>query len=147
MRLRGRALIAVFGFAAATTVFASSGRQPFQVVVHPGVQGTWISRTALSALFTGTSNRWGDKAQALPVDQSASAAVRRAFTASVIGQSMGELQMYWQRRVMSDHVYPPPIKGSDQEVLDYVAAHAGAVGYVDGGTTIPAGVKVIDVVD
>ena len=82
-----------------------------------------------------------------PVDQSAKAPVRRAFTASVIGLSMGELQMYWQRRISADHVFPPPVKDSDEDVLRYVAATAGAIGYVGADTTIPESVKVIDIVD
>lgn len=130
----------------ATATFAS-GSQDFQVVVHPSVQGTRISRTNLSALFMGKTSRWGDKAQAMPVDQSAKAPVRRAFTVSVIGLSMGELQMYWQRRVAADRIFPPPIKGSDEEVLRYVAATAGAVGYVGPETAIPEGVKLVAVVD
>jgi hypothetical protein len=79
----------------------------------------------------------------MPVDQSAATPLRRAFCASVMGLSIGELQMYWQRRVAADRVFPPPTKASDQEVLEYVAAHAGAIGYVGSGVEIPDGVKVI----
>jgi ABC-type phosphate transport system substrate-binding protein len=127
---------------------ASAGHTPsFQVVVHPSVKGTKISRASLSALYTGKASSWGDNTQALPVDQSARAPVRRAFTAAVIRLSLGELQMYWQRRVVADHVLPPPIKESDQDVLNYVAANAGAIGYVGANTAIPQSVKVIAVVD
>ena len=55
--------------------------------------------------------------------------------------------MYWQRRVSADHVFPPPVKDSDQEVLGYVAATSGAIGYVGPDTAIPEGVKVLAVVD
>lgn len=126
---------------------ASASTQEFQVVVHPTVQGTKISRANLSALFTGKTARWGDKAQARPVDQTARAPVRRAFTAAVIGLSMGELQLYWQRRVATDHVFPPPTKSSDEEVLGYVASNEGAIGYVGPETVIPETVKVLAVVD
>jgi ABC-type phosphate transport system substrate-binding protein len=117
------------------------------VIAHPSVQGARITRANLSALFTGRTAQWGDRAQAKPVDQSAKAPVRRAFTASVIGLSMGELQMYWQRRVSADHVFPPPVKDSDQEVLGYVAATAGAIGYVGSDTVIPETVRVLAVID
>ena len=133
--------------ALAATTASGSGTLGFQVIVHPGVQGTRISRADLSALFTGRTSRWGDKAQAMPVDQSARAPVRRAFIASVIGLSMGEFQTYWQRRVVADRVLPPPVMASDQEVLGYVAGNAGAIGYVGADTAIPEGVKVIAVVD
>ena len=138
------------GIAAITLVAATASAgdvQEFQVVVHPSVRGTKIARANLSALFTGKTSHWGDKAQVKPVDQSAKAPVRRAFTAAVIGLSMGELQMYWQRRVSSDHVFSLPVKGSDQEVLGYVAATAGAIGYIGLDTSIPESVKVLAVVD
>jgi hypothetical protein len=60
---------------------------------------------------------------------------------------MGELQLYWQRLVATDHVFPPPTKSSDADVLGFVASHEGAIGYVAAGTTIPEGVKVLVVVD
>jgi ABC-type phosphate transport system substrate-binding protein len=126
---------------------AAGGTSEFQVVVHPSVRGTWISRASLTAVFTGKTDRWGDKGVAKPVDQSAKSPVRRAFTASVLGVSMGELQRYWQDRVAADRRFPPPIKASDEEVLQFVAATSGAVGYVAAGTKIPEGVKAIDVVD
>jgi ABC-type phosphate transport system substrate-binding protein len=126
---------------------AASGTSEFQVVVHPSVRGSWISRASLTAVFTGKTDRWGDKGVAKPVDQSAKSPVRRAFTASVLGVSMGELQRYWQDRVAADRRFPPPIKASDEEVLQFVAATSGAVGYVAAGTPIPEGVKAIDVVD
>ena len=126
---------------------AAPSEQEFQVVVHPSVRGTWISRVSLQALFTGKTDRWGDKASARPVDQSAQTPVRRAFTVSVIGLSMGELQRYWQNRIASDRVFPPPVKDSDKDVLSYVAATIGAVGYVGPNTPIPEDVRVISVVD
>lgn len=126
---------------------SANGAQEFQVVVHPSVRGTWISRGSLSALFTGKTDRWGDKVAARPVDQSAKSPVRRAFTVSVLGLSMGELQRYWQDRIAADRTFPPPIKASDGEVLGFVASTAGAVGYVGPDTAIPEGVKVISVVD
>lgn len=126
---------------------AAYGTQDFQVVVHPSVRGTWISRSSLQALFTGKTDRWGDKTSAKPVDQSMKTPVRRAFTSSVLGFSMGEIQRYWQDRVAAARIFPPPIKSSDQEVLAFIAATAGAVGYVSPETPIPDGVKVISVTD
>jgi hypothetical protein len=84
---------------------------------------------------------------AWPVDQSLKTPVRRAFTISVLGRSMGEIQRYWQDRVAADRVFPPPIKASDEEVLGFVAKTAGAVSYVGPDTAIPEGVKVISVTD
>ena len=140
-----RLAFAGIAFLAATA--SATGTQEFQVIAHPTVQGTKISRANLSALFTGKTSRWGDKAEARPVDQSARAPVRRAFTTAIIGLSMGELQLYWQKRIATDHVFPPPTKSSDQEVLGYVASHEGAIGYVGPDAVIPDNVKILAVVD
>jgi ABC-type phosphate transport system substrate-binding protein len=126
---------------------SSAGTPDFQIVVNPSVHGSWISRSNLQALFTGKSARWGDHAFAKPVDQSVQSPVRHAFTTSVLGLSMGEVQRYWQERVVTDRVFPPPIKASDGEVLGFVAANEGAVGYVGPDTVIPEGVKVISIVE
>jgi ABC-type phosphate transport system substrate-binding protein len=134
-------------FALGVAAPATSGSQEFQVVVNQSVRGTWIARASLQALFTGKSDRWGDKAVARPVDQSAKSPVRRALTTSVLGLSMGELQRYWQDRVAADRVFPPPIKSSDDEVLSFVAATTGSVGYVGPEVVIPPGVKVLTVTE
>jgi len=136
-------MVVVLGVASAAT----SGASEFQVVVHPSVKGTWISRANLHALFTRKVERWGDKTSAKPVDQSAQTAARRAFASAVFGLSLGEVQRYWQDRVAAERVFPPPIKASDEEVLDYVASTEGAVGYVGPDTAIPAGVRVIAVTE
>lgn len=134
-------------FALAVAAPATSGVPEFQVVVNQSVRGSWISRASLQALFTGKSDRWGDKAVARPVDQSAKSPVRRAFTTAVLGLSMGEVQRYWQDRVATERVFPPPIKASDDEVLTFVAATTGSVGYVGPEVVIPAGVKVLTVTE
>jgi ABC-type phosphate transport system substrate-binding protein len=139
--------VALLSLGLATAEPATSGTQEFQVVVHPSVRGSWISRTSLQALFTGKTDRWGDKTVAKPVDQSAKSTVRHAFTAAVLGLSMGEVQRYWQERVASDRLFPPPIKATDEEVLRFVAATAGAVGYVGADTAIPESVKLVSIVD
>jgi hypothetical protein len=138
-------LLAALTLGAATA--SASGAQEFQVVVHSGVRGTWISRASLSALFTRKSLAWGDKVAAKPVDQSAKTPVRHAFTVSVLGLSMGAIQSYWQGRVAAERVFPPPVMVSDEEVLSFVAATVGAVGYVGPDTAIPEGVKIISIID
>lgn len=139
--------VALAAIALAAATAPASGSPQFQVIAHPGVPGTRISRANLAALFTGKASEWGNKAEARPVDQSAHSPVRRAFTTAVLGLSIGEVQMYWQRRVSADHVFPPPVRDSDQDVIAYVATTAGAIGYVGPDTRIPEGVKVVALVD
>jgi ABC-type phosphate transport system substrate-binding protein len=130
-----------------STPAAVAGAEGFQVVVHPTVQGSVISRAVLSKIFRREIARWGDRTEVLPVDQSARAPVRLAFATQILGQSLGELQQYWVRRMQSDWVVPPPTKGSDREVLAFVASNPGAIGYVTDGITVPPDVKVLTLVN
>jgi uncharacterized membrane protein len=137
----------IAALALAAPAVSAGGTQDFLIVANPSVRGAQISRAALSAIFTGRIQRWGDRSLVMPVDQSARTQVRRAFSASVTGLSLGEIQQYWQRRITADRVFPPPVKDSDLEVLEYVAEHGGAIGYVGSDTPVPEGVKILTVID
>jgi ABC-type phosphate transport system substrate-binding protein len=128
-------------------VTASAEAEQFQIVVHPTTQGANISRKALTAIFTGRALRWGDQTKVQPVDQSVRAPVRHIFTSQVLGMSLGELQLHWRRQMTKRRVHPPPTRSSDEDVLAFVAATTGAVGYVSTGVAIPDGVRVVALVD
>jgi hypothetical protein len=119
----------------------------FQVVVHPSVAGAHVPRSVLAAIFLGNATRWGDRNIVLPIDQSLRAPVRQAFAQQVLGQSIDALQAYWLRKMMDGKTAPPRVKSSDADVLEYVASHEGAIGYVSAGTPLPATVKSLTIVD
>ena len=119
----------------------------FLVVVHPKVEGTRISRAVLAGIFQGEVIRWGNDARIRPVDQSSQSPVRREFIQDVLGQSLGELQNHWAQRMATHRQMPPPTRGSDDEILEFVAAQKGAIGYVSDTAELPPGVKVIKVGD
>jgi ABC-type phosphate transport system substrate-binding protein len=56
---------------------------------------------------------------------------------------------YWQRQLLSPTggARLPTVKGSDAEVLVYVAKTKGAVGYVSAGAALSSDVKAVSVVD
>ena len=126
---------------------SSAGTEGFRVVAHPGVEGSRITRANLAAIYKRTVLRWGNRVSTLPVDQSSQSPVREAFSRQVLGASLGELQMFWRRRLAVDRVMPPPIKASDEEVLAFVASHDGAIGYVSEAVEIPPTVKVVEIHD
>jgi hypothetical protein len=63
---------------------------------------------------------------------------------SVLGRSVGAVETFWQQQIFSGKEVPPPVKASDDDVIAFVKANAGAIGYVSASTST-AGVKVIDV--
>jgi hypothetical protein len=54
------------------------------------------------------------------------------------------VRQYWLQRIFAGHDVPPPEVGSDALVVRFVAAHAGAVGYVSPAAVLN-GVKIVHV--
>jgi ABC-type phosphate transport system substrate-binding protein len=117
---------------------------PVRIVVHPQVKGTQIPRTTLAAIFLKQAPRWGDGVPVVPVDQSVKSNVRSLFSNRILNQPLMDVQIYWQRK-MSAGITPPPVKVTDEEVIGFVAATPGAIGYVAASTSIPDTVKTIEI--
>jgi ABC-type phosphate transport system substrate-binding protein len=143
-----RAVSAVVAIAvlAAGAVPVASAEARFRVIVNPQVKGNQIPRAALSSIFLKPAARWGDGSTVRPVDQSLRSPLRVAFSNDVHQQGLMEIQVYWQREIAKGHV-PPPVKTSDEEVVEYVASTPGAIGYVSTGTALPGTVRELAVVD
>jgi ABC-type phosphate transport system substrate-binding protein len=124
----------------------AAAKDRFQIVMHEATPGTHVSRTTVAAIFLKQAPAWSDGTPTQPVDQSTKNPIRLSFAADVLGQPMVAVQIYWQRR-MSAGVTPPPVKNSDEEVLQFIATTPGAIGYVSETTTLPAGVKPIKLID
>jgi ABC-type phosphate transport system substrate-binding protein len=126
----------------------SPAADEFVVVAHPSVAGVNVRRADLAAVFLKKATRWGTGAAAVPVDQSGTSAVRDAFSQAVLGMPVAAAVQYWQRELFAAKpLRPPSVKGSDAEVIAFVATTEGAVGYVSRAAVLPAGVKVITVID
>ena len=125
---------------------AAAAESEFRVIVHPSVEGTQIPRQVLSAIFLREAERWGNRLSAAPVNQSLSSRVRAAFSNDVLETPIEGISALWHRKMRSG-VSPPPVKSSDENVIDYVAKTKGAIGYVSRATALPTTVKPVDVVD
>lgn len=124
------------------------GADDFVVIVHPYVTGTQLRRADLAALFLRKATRWGGGKAAVPVDQSGTSAVRKAFSDSVLGMPVATAVQYWQKQMFARNpLRPPAVKGSDAEVVAFVAKTEGAVGYVSKGAALPPEVKAVTLID
>lgn len=127
---------------------SSRAADEFVVIAHPSVTGAGIRRSDLAAVFLKTATRWGSGGTAVPVDQSGTSAVRRAFSDSVLGMPVGTVVQYWQKQMFgASPLRPPAVKASDAEVIAFVAATEGAVGYVSKSAALPAGVRAIALIE
>lgn len=123
--------------------------ESFVLIVNSSVPGASVHRADLAAVFMKKAVRWGDGSPASPVDQSGTSLVRKAFSNAVLQMPVTAVLQYWQRQLLSSstQVRIPVVKGSDEEVLAYVAKTTGAVGYVAAGAALPPGLKAIAIID
>lgn len=126
---------------------AATRAEGFRVVVHETFPADAVSREELAAVFLKRATRWADGEPIEVVDQSLRSDVRVAFTHEVLDQSSLAVMTYWQQQLVRGGERPPAVKGSDVEVLEFVASTRGSIGYVSREAEVVDGVKVLQVVD
>jgi ABC-type phosphate transport system substrate-binding protein len=136
----------------ALLVLAMAGAAPaadaYVIVIHPSVPGASVRRSDLAAVFLRKATRWGDGSLAVPVDQSGTSTVRSAFSQAVLQMPVTAVVQYWQKQMFTGSgLRPPAVRGSDAEVIAFVAKTKGAVGYVSPGTALPPDVKALAVIE
>jgi ABC-type phosphate transport system substrate-binding protein len=134
MRCRAALTLTVLlatGFAPGAAAAAS-----YKIIVHPSVKGNQIPRATLNSIFLKYSPRWGDGSPVLPVDQSFRSRIRQAFANEIHQRPMMELRVFWTRRMETD-----------EDVVAFVAATPGAIGYVAPTTPLPDSVRPITIIE
>jgi ABC-type phosphate transport system substrate-binding protein len=122
----------------------SAQAQDFKVIVNSANSTSSLSAAEASKIFLKEAAKFPNGTSASPVDLSKSSPVRAAFSKSVVGRPVGAIESYWQQQIFSGKDVPPSAKSSDDEVIAFVKANPGGIGYVSAGAST-AGVKVIDV--
>ena len=112
---------------------ASATAADYAVVVNRENPATSLDRRAVSALFMRRVTEWPGGSAVLPVDGPNSPA-REAFSKEVHGKKASAVRSHWLQVIFSGRGVPPPEKASDKEVIAYVKAHEGAIGYVAAAT-------------
>jgi ABC-type phosphate transport system substrate-binding protein len=116
----------------------------FRVIAHTSVKGGKVAREILADVFLKKTVRWGDGSPIEPVERSLTSPLRSEFSRKVLGRSTAEVQIYWSK-AMREGVRPPVVKATDEEVIAFVSATPGAIGYVAADRELPAEVKALDV--
>jgi hypothetical protein len=134
--------------AAATPVAAATEAAGFVLIANAGNPATAISKSDAMRIFLKKARAWpGGGLSADPVDQRDANPVRKEFLAAVIGKDGPAMNAYWQSQLFVGRTTPPPVKGSDADVIAFVAAAKGGIGYVSAGIALPATVKAIAVAE
>ncbi len=138
--MRGFILVVLLAAAAA----AASSRAGYVVIVNPKTPMVRIERKFLAEVFFRRTTRWPDDTPIQPVDLGPDSPARNRFSQEVLARSVASVRSYWQQRIFSGQGLPPPELADDGAVVDYVATHSGAIGYVAAGTSLD-GTRPVDV--
>ena len=143
---RGKRLGLPALLALACLVLAAGGSgaaEPFVVIVNAAHPAAKMSGEELSNLFLKKTAQWPQGGEVMPVDLAEGSGVRESFSHQVHQKSTAAVKAYWQKMIFSGREVPPPEKASSADVVAYVRANRGAIGYVAADTALSAGIKAI----
>ena len=129
--------------AAAMVLMPVARAESFRIVANNDVHVSTLTKKEVSDLFMKKTSRWQNGTSVVPVDQQ-SGNVREEFSKTVYGKPAAAVKSYWNQQIFSGRDVPPVEKLSDAEVLSFVRATPGAVGYVSDGVPT-SGVHVIPI--
>lgn len=94
-----------------------------EVIAHPSVS---LSADEIRDVFLGEKQFTGNL-KLVPVDNTA---IQSEFLATVLQTDAQKYSARWMKKTFREGLAPPARKGSDAEVIEFVRATPGAVGYV-----------------
>jgi ABC-type phosphate transport system substrate-binding protein len=118
--------------------------QEVKVIVNAANAITELASGDVASLFLKRAHKFPGGGPAVPVDQAKASAVRGTFARTVLGRPATAVDAYWQQQIFAGGELPPATKASDDDVIAFVKATPGAIGYVSAGAGV-AGVKVVTV--
>ncbi|MEO7362892.1 MAG: hypothetical protein ABI120_21345 [Gemmatimonadaceae bacterium] len=116
--------------------------QSFRVIVNNAVTADDVTASALAKVFLKQTNKLPDGTSVTAVYQSKTSPARAAFDKEILRKTVAGVETFWQLQIFSGKDVPPAVKNSDEDVVTFVKATPGGIGYVSTGASV-AGVKVI----
>jgi ABC-type phosphate transport system substrate-binding protein len=137
--------LVLFALLALVASAAPAKAQAFTVVVNEANPVSSLSKDELSRIFLKKMTQWPTGGAIAAVDLGKGTSARESFSKTVHGRGVSAIESHWQQQIFAGKDVPPPEKPSDAEVLAFVRANAGAIGYIAAGTGLGAGVKAVQV--
>lgn len=109
---------------------STAAGERFQVIVHPDNHVDTLSRDFLRNAYLKKATEWGQGGTIRPIDLPSKVNVREQFVHDVLKKTPAQLKTYWNQQIFSGKGVPPPEARSAAEVVSYVLANPGAVGYL-----------------
>jgi ABC-type phosphate transport system substrate-binding protein len=142
-RIRGALLFLLLLLGLAPVARMATAADSFVVIVNTANPLTALKAQEVSSLFLKKTSAWADGTKASPVDLDERDSSRESFSKQIHNKSTAAVKAYWQKMIFSGRDVPPPEKASPDQVVSFVKANPGGIGYVPAGTPLGAGVKVL----
>ena len=144
-RRNGSFVIFILVLVAAIRLAPAQNVNDFRIIVHASNPLNSISSADVARFFMEDNVEWPNGTPAIPVDLTPESPVRADFSSSILGRDVAAVRARWRRLIFKGEGVPPPTRASENEIVQFVAANPGAIGYISRGAASSAGVKVITI--
>ena len=111
-------------------------------VIVNSANGAAIDESDIARIFLGKVKTFSTGDKVTLVNLKFKEATRNEFEKKVLKKSSSQVKAYWSKLMFSGKGKPPKELASDKDILNFVAANPGAIGYVAEGS-VDGTVKVI----
>jgi ABC-type phosphate transport system substrate-binding protein len=124
---------------------APAGAQQYRVIVNSANPTSTLSKEDLARVYLKKMSTWKTGQQVQVVDLGPKSPVRAEFSVTVLGRDVPTMKNYWQQSLFSGRGVPPIEQPTEAQVVAFVAANPGAIGYVSADAQLPESVKTVSV--
>lgn len=117
-----------------TGLFSLLAQAENVIIVHPGIKID-LSQQDVERIFLGKTKTFPGGATAVPVNRQEGEKIRVAFDHRILGKNESQMKSYWAKLIFTGKAVPLKQLSSDKEVMEFVARHPGAIGYVNTDST------------
>lgn len=90
-----------------------------------------MTRNEVINIFFGRNRQFFNGVEAMPVDLEDAHPKREQFYKLLVGKDLAEINAYWSRQIFTGRMQAPPRLGSTEDVIKWIAANPGGIGFVE----------------
>ncbi len=111
-------------------------------VIVNAANGATINEGDLPRIFLGKVKQFASGDKITIINLKFKQATRNEFEEKVLNKSTTQVKAYWSKLMFSGKGKPPKELASDKDVVAFISANPGAIGYV-AATSVDSSVKVV----
>nr|WP_320050324.1 hypothetical protein [uncultured Desulfuromonas sp.] len=128
--------LAILIFLLGLPTHAPANEVALRVVASTATSQEEFSLSDLKRIFLGKTRSWRDGEQISLVINTNELAMDQ-FCRSIVRKTPRQYTMYWRKQLYSGHSMLPVQRDSDEQVIDYLTEHSGAIGFILSPVTDP----------